>query len=107
MKPVLGHYPDIFNWIEVWGIEWPVLHLDVVILKKIHNHSCFVYWSIDLLEDGIPKRVMDTFKDWKKNELKKLDIDTLVDRFDNKRAVGSTVPAPKTTPHHQENPSTL
>jgi hypothetical protein len=32
-----------------------------------------------LLDDGIPQGVMDTFKDWKKKDLKKLDIDTLVD----------------------------
>jgi len=53
MKPALELYPDMFDRVEVWGIGWPVFHLDVVFLKKIHNHSCFVYWSIVLLEDGI------------------------------------------------------
>jgi hypothetical protein len=79
MKPALELYPDMFNVVEVWGIWWAVLCLDVEFLKKIHNHSCFVYWSIALLEDGIPEGVMDTFKDWKKKVHEKLDIDTLVD----------------------------
>ena len=46
-------------------------------------------------------------KDRKKKVPKKLDIDTLVDRFDNKRAEGSTAPAWKTTPNHHGNPFTL
>jgi hypothetical protein len=51
---VLELYADMFNRVEIGGIEWPVYHLDVAFVKKIHNHSCFVYWSIILLEDGIP-----------------------------------------------------
>jgi len=50
---------------------------------------------------------MDTFKDRKKKVLKKLDIDTLVDQFDTKKAEGSTVPTPKTTTNYQGNHFTL
>jgi len=34
MKPALELYPDMFNGVEVWGIGWPVLYLDVVLLKN-------------------------------------------------------------------------
>jgi hypothetical protein len=54
MKPAAELYPDMFNGVEDWGIGWPVLHLDGVFLKKIHNHSFFVYWSIIMLEDAMP-----------------------------------------------------
>lgn len=47
---------------------------------------------------------MDTFKDWMKKILKKLDIDTILDRFDNTRAVGCTFPAPNQTTEHHGNP---
>jgi len=107
IQPALELYPDMFNWVDVWGIGWPVLHLEVVFLKKIYRHSCFVYCSILMLEDGIPYGVMDIFKDWEKKILKKLDTDTLDDWFDNKRADSSTVPILNRTPNHQGNPITI
>jgi hypothetical protein len=50
---------------------------------------------------------MNTFKDWKNKVLKKLDIDTIGDQFDNKKAEGSTVPTPMTTPKNQGKSLTL
>lgn len=47
---------------------------------------------------------MDMFEDKKKKVLNKLDINSLIDQFDNERAESSMVPAQKTTPDHQGNP---
>jgi len=79
MKPALVFYPDMFDGVEVWRIECPIIHWDVGLLEKIHPHCSFVYWSIVLLEDVFPKGVMDSFKDWKQKVLNKLEIDTIVD----------------------------
>ena len=77
------------------------------IAQKIHSHSCFVYWSIVSLQDGIIYAIRDTFNNWKRKVLEKLDIDTLVDLFDNMSAEDSTVSVAKITPDLQGNPAAL
>jgi len=52
-QSALGFYQVTLDGVEVWRVEWPVIHLEVVFLNTMHNHSCFVYWSIILLEDVI------------------------------------------------------
>ena len=48
-----------------------------------------MYSGIGLLEHWMPWGIMNTIKNWTKDVLRKQDIDTLVDEFDNKRAEGS------------------
>ena len=43
-KLKFNYRPQILNWIEIWGVPWPIQYCNFHFLQVIHQFFCLMKW---------------------------------------------------------------
>ena len=89
--------PCMLNWVQIWRIRWPINPVDIVLPKKICNHSCTMRSGVVILEHGRRTNTLESRHDQGLDNLLQVAISVQVTINDIKR---SSMIEGKGTPDH-------